>query len=108
MDPLPQRNNRNNEAEIPYTHTFVGNSGMGQQDDKTESDCAGLYHEQKYFLDSLEDTSTQDKKPNKNKERVTVFWYPLRVKKNPQKIKYCTFQLAENYKRLLVVLSVFM
>lgn len=64
MDPLPQRNNRNNEAEIPHTHThthmhtFVGNSGMGLQD-KTESGCAGLYHEQKYFLDSLEDTSTQ-------------------------------------------------
>lgn len=54
---------------------------MRQQDDKTESDCAGLYHEQKYFLDSLEDTSTQDKKPNKNKERVTVFWYPPPVKK---------------------------
>lgn len=64
-----------------HTHTFVGNSGMRQQDDKTESDCAGLYHEQKYFLDSLEDTSTQDKKPNKNKERVTVFWYPPPVKK---------------------------
>lgn len=46
-----------------------------------QSGCAGLYHEQKYFLDSLEDISTQYKKPNKHKERVTVFWYLPPVKK---------------------------
>lgn len=89
MDPLPYRINRNNETEIPHTYTLVGNSGMGQQDDKTGSSCARLYHEQKYFLDSLDDTSTQEKKPNKNKARVTVFWYPLCVKKKKkEKIFY--------------------
>lgn len=89
-----------------HIYTFVGNSGMRQQDDKTESDCAGLYHEQKYFLDSLEDSSTQQKKPNKNKARVMVFWYPPSLKK--KKKKNSAFQLAEKYKRLLVVLSGFM
>lgn len=58
---------------------------MGQQDDKTGSGCAGLYHEQKYFLDSLADTSTREKKPNKNKARVMVFWYPLSVKKKKKR-----------------------
>lgn len=79
MNPLPQKNNRNNETEMhPYTHIFLASSGMGQDVDRTESECAGLCLEQTYFLGCSEDISIQE---NRNKASITVLWYPPSMKK---------------------------